>query len=149
MYWLYAMVFYWKPSVHMDLVVLKKAANSMQEFHKISREITPKYFASYFVWLHWFICQRHQTENVEMIGSWMFVRKSTVHRRACCMVFTAAVVRCERFWLVTVFTGNTIISAAVLLTTIYLISRVYPKGWNLTLGAVSEKKAWIICWYDK
>ena len=62
----------------------------MQEFLKISREITPKYFASYFVWLHWFICQRHQTENVEIIGSWMFVRKSTVHRRAWCMVFTAA-----------------------------------------------------------
>ena len=90
MYWLYAMVFYWKSSVHMDLVVLKKAANSMQEFHKISGEITQKHFASYFVWLHWLICQRHQTENVEMIGSWMFVRKSAVHRCACCVVFTAA-----------------------------------------------------------
>ena len=53
----------------MDLVVLKKAANSMQEFHKISREMTPKYFASYFVWLHRFMCQRHQIEIVEMKGS--------------------------------------------------------------------------------
>ena len=36
----------------MDLVVLKKAANAVYEFHKLSQEITPKYFASYFDWLH-------------------------------------------------------------------------------------------------
>ena len=64
-----SMVFYLKPSVHMDLVILKKAANAVHEFHKLSQEITPKYFASYFDWLHRFICQRHQTESVEMIGS--------------------------------------------------------------------------------
>ena len=47
-----SMVFYLKPSAHMDLVVLKKAANAVYEFHKLSQEITPKYFASYFDWLH-------------------------------------------------------------------------------------------------